>query len=136
MKFHHIHKSVGGHDVAINGTGTAIQFTFAQDFKLVTVTIAGEDAKSIREALMAAELRTQAEADALGQPPAEVNPGIKVEMEDQTIDANGDGRGDGTFRFAQTPDELAQLQAIAATNRKAAQALIAQRKAGGKAGGQ
>lgn len=54
------------HSFAIDDLGTAVMLSFHDGAQPVRLT--GEDAKKLREWLSGCELRTQAEADALGKP--------------------------------------------------------------------
>lgn len=64
MKFAAPSKTASGHAFAINADGTFVQLTFNG----VTLAITGADAKSLRDWLAPAALRTPAEAAALLAP--------------------------------------------------------------------
>lgn len=125
-KWHPGHKTPHGHAFAIDDHGLAVQL----DFGAGPVEITGEQAQHLRSWLNSAEVRTQAEHDAIQALPApvEVNSGIKVEMNDHTIDpATGMIRQDGTHKFATTAVELDELTLQANTN------LVARNEAQNKA---
>lgn len=114
-KFHHALKNRHGHSFAIDDHGLAVQL----DFGTGPIEITGEQAQAARSWLNAAELRTQAEHDGIQAlpTPVEVNSGIKIEMNDHTIDpATGQIRQDGTHKFATTPAELDELTIKSHTN--------------------
>lgn len=125
-RFHPAHKNEHGHTFAIDDHGLAVEV----DFGAGPIELTGEQAQKLRSWLNSAELRTQAEHEAIQALPApvEVNSGIKIEMNDHTIDpATGMIRQDGTHKFATTPSEYDELSMAAATN------LIARNEAQNKA---
>lgn len=114
-RFHPAHKNEHGHTFAIDDHGLAVEV----DFGAGPIELTGEQAQKLRSWLNSAELRTQAEHDAIQAlpKPVEVNSGIKVEMNDHTIDpATGQIRQDGTHKFATTPAELDELTIKSHTN--------------------
>jgi hypothetical protein len=67
--FHPAHKIRGGaHSFAINDDGTEVQLAFQNGSAVVVIS--GSDASELRDWLNSAELRSQAEADALKAAPA------------------------------------------------------------------
>lgn len=92
------------HVFAINATGTLVQIQFLPDG--APWQISGEQAKDLREFLNRCELRSEAEAAALGDAPPESDAGKGMR-----IDLN-----DGTHAYGSTPEEIATLQAKAKEN--------------------
>jgi hypothetical protein len=114
-RFHPAHKNEHGHTFAIDDHGLAVEV----DFGAGPIELTGEQAQKLRSWLNSAELRTQAEHDAIQAlpKPVEVNSGIKIEMNDHTIDpATGQIRQDGTHRFATTPAEYDAMTLESHTN--------------------
>ena len=89
---------------------------FAQFAKATPVELTAEQAMELRGWLGAAEMRTSEDAAKLGPAPAEINSGVKVEMNDATILKDGTLGMDGSHEFANSPLELAELQAKAKAN--------------------
>lgn len=82
IKFHTPHKTPHGHSFAIDDHGLAIQIDIGQGPQELT----GEHAQHLREWLSKAELRTQAQHDAImageeKNPTKEINSGFKVELQ-------------------------------------------------------
>lgn len=116
-KFHPPSRSPHGHTYAIDDHGLAVQL----DLGSGPTEITGEQAQHLREWLSKCELRTQSQHDAVqaeaaANPPQEVNSGIKVEMNDHSVDPASGTLSGGTHKFAQTREELELLEQEARSN--------------------